>query len=103
MTSKLCPLIEYHIKNNFIRKSCRNHLVPDPLLILENNPKQPLHAKITLRIKYFERGLSKSLKVNFVFSLEPSPLKMDNYQKQKGPGTCDQSPFRLQDKFRKIP
>ena len=31
--------------------------------------------EILLKIKYFERGLSKSLKkVNFIFSLKPSPF-----------------------------
>ena len=58
--------------------------------------------KIILKLKYFERGLSKSLKKgNFIFSFEPSPFQ--NYQKQKGPGTSDQSLFRLRNKFRKIP
>ena len=32
--------------------------------------------EIILKIKYFERGLSKSLEiVNFIVSFEPSPLK----------------------------
>ena len=31
--------------------------------------------EILLKIRYFERGLSKSLKmVNFIFSFEPSPI-----------------------------
>ena len=55
---------------------------------------------IILQIGYFERELSKSLrKGNFVLSFKPS----QNYQKQKGPGTIDQSLFRLRNKFRKIP
>ena len=59
--------------------------------------------EILLKIRYFDRGLSKSLKkVNFIFSFEPSPFG-SNYQKQKGPGTSDQSLFRLGNKFRKIP
>ena len=60
--------------------------------------------EILLKVRYFERGLSKSLtKVNFVFSFEPSPFQWTNYQKQKGPGISDQLFFGLQNKFRKIP
>ena len=61
--------------------------------------------EILLNIRYFERGLSKSLKrVSFIFSFEPSvPFNEQSYQKQNGPGTSDQSLFRLQNKFRKIP
>ena len=54
-------------------------LVPDPFLILVNNPKQLLHAK-------------NSFKING-----------QSYQKQKGPGASNQSLFRLQNQFRKIP
>ena len=40
-------------------------LVPDPFFLV-NNPKQPLHARTILRIKYFERELPKAFKkVNF--------------------------------------
>ena len=60
--------------------------------------------EILLKIRYLERGISKTLKkVNFIFSFEPSPFNGQNYQKQKGPGTSDQSLFRLRNKFRKIP
>ena len=45
-------------------------LVPDPFLILVNDPKQPLHARNSQ-----ERALSKSLKkVSFIFSVKPSPF-----------------------------
>ena len=48
-------------------------------------------------IRYFERGLSKSLKkVNYIFYFKLSPLN-------KSPETSNQSLFRLQNKFRKIP
>ena len=74
-------------------------LVPGSFFILVNNPK-----KILLKIRYLERGLSKTLqKVNFIFSFKPIPFNVQSYQKQKGPGTSDQSLFRLQNKFRKIP
>ena len=60
--------------------------------------------EILLKIKCFERGLLKNLKkVNFIFSFEPSPFNGQNYEKQKGPGTSDQSLFTSRKKFRKIP
>ena len=60
--------------------------------------------EILLKIWYFERGLSKSLiKVNFIFSIEPVPFHGQSYLQQKGSGTNDQSLFKLQNKFRKIP
>ena len=47
-----------------------------------------------LKITYFERGLSKSLKkVNFFLS-NPVPFNGQSYQKQKGSGTSHQSLFR---------
>ena len=46
----------------------------------------------------------KALKrVTLVFLSNPVPFNRQNYQKQKGPGTSDQSLFRLQNKFRKTP
>ena len=42
-------------------------------------------------------------KVALVFVSSPIPFNRQDYQKQKRPGTCDQSLFRLQNKFRKIP
>ena len=42
-------------------------------------------------------------KVNLFFLSNPVSFSGQNYQKQKGPGTSDQSLFRLQNKFRKIP
>ena len=44
------------------------NLVPDSFLILVINPKNHWILEIILKIRYFERGLSKSLKkVNFFF------------------------------------
>ena len=37
------------------------------------------------------------------FLLNPVPVNEQSYLKQKGPGTSEQSLFRLQNKFRKIP
>ena len=60
--------------------------------------------EILLKIRHFEKRLSKSLtKFTLFFLLKPVPFNGQNYQKQKGPGTIDQSLFRLQNKFRKTP
>ena len=46
----------------------------------------------------------KALKqVTLFFLSNPVPFNRQNYQKQKGSGASDQSLFRLQKKFRKIP
>ena len=60
--------------------------------------------EILLTVRYFERGLSKSLKnVTLLFLLNPVPFNGQNCKKQEEPGTGDQSYFRLQNQFRKIP
>ena len=61
--------------------------------------------EIILKVRYFERGLPKSLKKKGTsfFPLNLVPFNRQNYQKQKRPGTSDQSLFRLRNKFRKIP
>ena len=90
-----------------MEKSCRKcaqKLVPDPFLILVNNPKQPLHARNSFKNKYFERLLSKSLKkVNSIFSFKPGHLQWTKLSKTKGARISDHSLSRLQNKFRKIP
>ena len=46
----------------------------------------------------------KALKeLTLFFLLNPVPFNGQSHQKLKGPGTSDQSPFRLQNKCRKIP
>ena len=40
--------------------------------------------EIILIARYFERGLSKSLKKGTFLSFEPSPFNRQNYQKQGG-------------------
>ena len=53
--------------------------------------------EILLKIRYFERGLSKTLKKSTLFFLlNQVPFNVESYQKQKGPGTSDQSLLRLQ-------
>ena len=59
--------------------------------------------EILFKIRYFEGGLSKSLKkLTSFFLSNPVFLNGQNYQKQKGSGTSDQSLFRLQSKFKNI-
>ena len=41
-------------------------------------------------------------KLILLFLSNPAPFNGQSNQKQKGPGTSDQSLFRLQNKFRKI-
>ena len=70
-------------------ENVHHKLVPDLFLILVNNPKQPLCVR-------------NSFKNKILFLSNPVPFNRKSYQKQKGPGTSDQSLFRLQNKFRKI-
>ena len=57
-------------------------LVPDLFLILVNNPKQPLHARNTLK-----NNASKKLPLFFLSNLVA--FNGQNCQKQKGPGSSD--------------
>ena len=58
--------------------------------------------EILLKTRHFERGLSKTFKkITLFFLLNPVPFNRRFYQKQKGPGTTDQSLFRLRNKFTK--
>ena len=43
------------------------------------------------------------IRLTLSFLLKPVPFNGQSYQKQKEPGTSDQSLFRLRNKFRKIP
>ena len=76
------------MKNIFMGKSCRKWTSKAslrPFFILVNNPKQPLHARNSFETRYFERGLSKTLKkVNFIFSSKPSPFWCTKLSKTKG-------------------
>ena len=60
--------------------------------------------EILLKIRYFGRGLSKSLKkVNLMFSFKPIPFSGQSFQEQKGPGASEKLLFMLRNKIRKIP
>ena len=50
--------------------------------------------EILLKIRYFGRGLSKSLKkVNLMFSFKPIPFSGQSFQEQKGPGASEKLLF----------
>ena len=49
MTLKFCPYMEYQIKNIFIEKSYRKCAENELFINLVNNPRQPLHARNSLK------------------------------------------------------
>ena len=61
-------------------------LIPGPFFILVNNPKQPLLQGILLRIRYFERGLSKTFEklTSFFFFRIQSLLIVKVIKNKKG-------------------
>ena len=64
-------------------RKCAKKLVPDPFLILVNNPEQSCMWEILGKVRYFQRELSKSLKkVNFFF-FQTQSLLMDKVNKTK--------------------
>ena len=75
MTIKPCQLMEYQIKNISIEKSCRKCAAkasPRPLYNFGSCCMQ----EIILKVRYFETGLSKSLKKgNLIFSFESNPFQ----------------------------
>ena len=54
--------------------------------------------KLDILKEYFQKALKK---LPAFFLSSPVPFNGQDYEKQKGPGTGDQSLFRLQNKFRK--
>ena len=60
--------------------------------------------EILLKIRYFKKGLSKTLKkLTLLFLSNPVPFNRQSYQRQKGFGTSEKLLFLLRNKFRKIP
>ena len=77
--------------------------MPDLFLTLVNNPNIHCMREILLKIRYFERGLSKLLKkVNFIFLPNPVPFNVQ-LSKTKGAWNSDKSLFRLQNRSRRSP
>ena len=69
-----------------MEKSCRKYVPKTGLWPLFNNGKQPLHTIDSFKIRYFKRGLPKSLKkLTLFFLLNPVPFNEQDYEKQKGP------------------
>ena len=65
--------IDRETRNIFLNKSCKKwnqKLAPDPILILLNNPKQPFHARSSLKIKiFFKKNYQQALKKLTLFFL----------------------------------
>ena len=77
-------------------------LIPEPFLISVNNPKQPFHARNSFENHILKEDYQKVLKkLTLFFPSNPVPFSGQHYQKEKGPGTSDQSLFRLHNKFKK--
>ena len=59
--------------------------------------------EILLEISILKEDYQKALKkLTLLFLSNPVPFNEQSYKKQRGPGTSDQSLFRLQNKSRKI-
>ena len=64
-----------------------------------------MHARNFLKIRYFERGLSKNCdyekavkKLTLFFLSNLVPVNRPDFEKQNGPGTSDHLLFRLYNK-----
>ena len=64
------------------------------------SPRPLLHARNSLKNEIFRRRIIK--KLTSFFHSNPVRFNGQDFEKQKGPGTSDQSLFKLQDKLRKI-
>ena len=56
MTFRLCPFIEYYVRNIFRERSCRKcapKASPRPFLNFGKQPKQSLHARNYFKNKIF--------------------------------------------------
>ena len=67
-----------------MQNNVHHKLVPDPLLILVNNPKQPLHARNSFKSKMFRNRIIKNpLKSQLYFFFLTQSLFMDKVIKNK--------------------
>ena len=74
MTLKLCQFKE-HFYGKIMQKMCIKTYSQTRYLFCQVTQNSHCMQDIFLKIRYFERGLSNTLKeVNFIFSFEPSPL-----------------------------
>ena len=77
-------------------ENVHQNLFPEPFFILVNNPKQPLDTRNVFKNKIFWEDYKKPFKKLTLFFLSnPVLFNRQSYQKQKGPGTSDQSLFRF--------
>ena len=89
-------LNKYHFYKIKIMQKMLLKLIPDPFVILVNNPKQPLDARNSFKNKIFWKHYQKAMKKLTLFFVQTQSLLMDKTR------ISDQSLFRLQNKFRKI-
>ena len=60
-------------------------LVPDLFIILVKTQNSHCMQEIILKLRYFDRELSKSLKkYNFIFSFEPTPFQLTKLSETEG-------------------
>ena len=88
-----------------MEKSCRKYELKASSrpLFWQTTQNSYCMQEILLKIGYLERRLLKTFKkLTLFFLLNLAPFNGQSYEKQKGPGTSDQSLFRLQKKFTKI-
>ena len=85
MTLKLCPLIEYQIKNIFMEKSCRKYTTkasPKTLFYFRTTQNNHCMQEIILKIRYYRRGHQKALKkLTLFFLVNQVPFSGQSYQK----------------------
>ena len=95
------PIDRVPNKKHFYGKNMHQKLVPVSFFNFgKKTQKRHCMQEIILKMRYFERGLSKSLKnVKFIFFFRTQSLLMDMIMKEKR----SLSFFRLQNKVRKIP
>ena len=88
-----------------MEKPCRKYALKAssrPLFYFGKHPKQLLHARNSFKNRIFGKRIIKNLlKSQLYFFFRTQSLLMDKVMK-KGPGTSDQSFFRLRKKFTKI-
>ena len=66
-------------------ENVHRRLVPDPILILVNNPKRPCMQEILLKVRYLKEDYQRALKKLILFFLSnPVLFNGQSYQKQEG-------------------
>ena len=80
-------------------RKCAPKASPTPLFTFDKSLKTATACKKFKNKVFSKRITKKPLYSTLYFLVNPVPFNGQHYQKQKGPGTGDQSLFRLQNKF----